>query len=149
LAEVKRGSPQEWGEVGTGWGKRGETLAKIAKIAKIAKAGRIPGRAVFFLLGDLGDPGERISSSSSLPPHPPEQLVLVPPAQPQHLSCPQLHFVVALEQRRERLDRRYIHRRRLVDACELLIPELFEQVLQRASQDVVARARMNVNVVVA
>jgi hypothetical protein len=48
--------------VGTGWGKRGETLAKIAKIAK-AGPESVVGSFSFFLgdLGDLGVLGERHS----------------------------------------------------------------------------------------
>ena len=53
--------------------------------------------------------------------HAPEQFVLVAPAQAQHLARAQLHFVVALEQRGECLDRWDIDGRRLVDARELLI----------------------------
>src|SRR5262245_50851025 len=57
-------------------------------------------------------------------PHAPEQLVLVPSAEPQHLAGAQLHFVIALEQGRECLDRSDIHRGGLVDARELLVAKL-------------------------
>ena len=53
-----------------------------------------------------------------------EQRVLVSAAQAQHLAVSQLHLVIPLEQRRERLHRCDIHRRRLVNPRELLVPQL-------------------------
>src|SRR5688572_15172968 len=88
-----------------------------------------------FRIPDLASLASWRESSGSSASHPAEQLILEPAAQSQHLAIAQLDFVVALEQRRKRLDRRDVHRCGFVDARELAIAELFEQVLQRTTQD--------------
>ncbi len=92
--------------------------------------------------------GRGLGQAGSQRGHAGEQLVLEAPAETQHCAAAQPHFVVTLEQRRERGNLGDVHGGGLVDAHEALFAQLRQQVRERAAHDVARVRGVDVHVVV-